>query len=184
MDLLCKVGDRSIIENESEYKKYLATLRKENDESIYKKNTVNNNNLDDVNKVLNYYISNHNKNFDFYFTNCEFKIEFNNNSTANIEIIYDCNTDYINIKNYLLFYIDSYESGEYKFSNINHLIFNTISCIFNLAYKHYINHPKPAVERRINMIIARNPQLINSLDRKKNHPLINKYSHIPFNDEF
>ena len=35
--------------------------------------------------------------------------------------------------------------------------------------------------RRINMIFARNPQLINSLDRNKNHPLIRKYSHIPFN---
>ena len=40
----------------------------------------------------------------------------------------------------------------------------------------------PAVERRRNMIIARNPQLLNSLDQNKNHPLINKYSHIPFNN--
>ena len=37
------------------------------------------------------------------------------------------------------------------------------------------------LERRINMIIAKSPQLINSLDRNKNHPLIRKYSHIPFN---
>ena len=34
------------------------------------------------------------------------------------------------------------------------------------------------LERRINMIIAKNPQLINVLDRSKNHPLIRKYSHI------
>ena len=34
------------------------------------------------------------------------------------------------------------------------------------------------LERRINMIRAKNPQLINSLDRNKNHPLIRKYSHI------
>ena len=39
----------------------------------------------------------------------------------------------------------------------------------------------PMVERRINVIIAKNPQLINSIDRNKNHPLIRKYSHIPFN---
>ena len=37
------------------------------------------------------------------------------------------------------------------------------------------------LERRINMILAKNPQLINSLDRIKNHPLIRKNSHIPFN---
>ena len=35
------------------------------------------------------------------------------------------------------------------------------------------------IERRINIIIAKNPELINSLDRNKNHPLIRKYSHIP-----
>ena len=37
------------------------------------------------------------------------------------------------------------------------------------------------LERRINMIIAKNPQLINALDRTKNHPLIRKYSHIYMN---
>ena len=39
----------------------------------------------------------------------------------------------------------------------------------------------PMVERRINFIIAKNPKLINSLDRNRNHPLIRKYSHITFN---
>ena len=34
MDLLCEVCNRSIIKNESEYKKYLATLRKDNDKSV------------------------------------------------------------------------------------------------------------------------------------------------------
>ena len=36
----------------------------------------------------------------------------------------------------------------------------------------------PMVERRINFIINKNPELINALDRSKNHPLIRKYSHI------
>ena len=107
-------------------------------------------------------------------------MQFDNNYTAKIEINYHYNTDYINIKNYLLFYIDSCESGGFKFNNIIHMNINTISCKCNMSYKHYINQPMPAVERRINMIIAKNPQLINSLDRNKNHPLIRKYSHIPF----
>ena len=37
-------------------------------------------------------------------------------------------------------------------------------------------------ERKINLNIAKNPQLINSLDRNKIHPLMGKYSHIPFNN--
>ena len=34
MKLLCKVSDRSIIENGSEYMNYLATMRKKNDKSL------------------------------------------------------------------------------------------------------------------------------------------------------
>ena len=119
-----------------------------------------------------------NKKFDFYYIDCEFGIQFDKNYTANIEINYHYNTDYINIKSYLLFYIDSCELAGYKFKNINHMIISTISCKCNMSYKYYINHPMSMLERRINMIIAKNPQLIKSLDRNKNHPLIRKYSHI------
>ena len=40
-----------------------------------------------------------------------------------------------------------------------------------------------AVEMKINMIIAENPHLINSLNRLYNHPLILKFSNIPFNNK-
>ena len=50
MSLLCNVCDRSVIENESEYKKYLTTLRQKNDRSFYKKYTINNVKLDKVEK--------------------------------------------------------------------------------------------------------------------------------------
>ena len=52
MDLLCKVCDREIIENESEYNNYIATLRKRNDKCFYKHNTINNANLDEFDKIL------------------------------------------------------------------------------------------------------------------------------------
>ena len=37
MIFLCEVCDRAIYENESEYKYYIATTRKKNDKSLYKK---------------------------------------------------------------------------------------------------------------------------------------------------
>ena len=151
-----------------------------NDKFFYTKYTINNVNIEDFDKIFNYYISTHNKKFDFYYIDCEFEILFDINYTANIEINYHYNTDYINMNSYLLFYIDSCELAENKFKNINHMIISTISCKCNMSYKNYINHPMSMIERRINCIIARNPRLINSLDRKKNHPLIRKYSHIPF----
>ena len=38
------------------------------------------------------------------------------------------------------------------------------------------------IERRLNMNNAKNPQLINSLNRGNDHPLIRKVIHISFND--
>ena len=86
------------------------------------------------------------------------------------------------MKNYLLHNIDSCKFGGYNINNNNHLIFNTFSCMCNMTYKNYINQPMHSVERRINMIIAKNLQFINTLDRNKNHPLIRKYSHTPFHN--
>ena len=88
MDLLCEVCDPLIIENQSGYNCYLATLRRKDDKILYKKYTTNKINLDEVNKILNDYISTHNKKFDFYFFNCEFVIEFDNNFIANKKTIY------------------------------------------------------------------------------------------------
>ena len=47
-----------------------------------------------------------------------------------------------------------------------------------MTYDYYIQHPIPAVELKLNMILAKNPHLINSLNRSHIHPLIRKYSHI------
>ena len=55
---------------------------------------------------------------------------------------------------------------------------NMICCRCNMTYKNYMNSPMSMLERRINMIIAKNPQLINLLNCNKNHPLIRKYYHI------
>ena len=148
------------------------------DKCFYTKYTINNVKINEFDKIFNYYISTHNKKFDFYYIDCEFDILFYNNYTANIEINYHYNTDYINIKSYFLFYIDSCEINGYKFKNINHMIINTISCMCNMNYRYYINQPMSMLERRINFIIARNSQLINCLNRNKNHPLIRKYSHL------
>ena len=45
-----------------------------------------------------------------------------------------------------------------------------------MTYNYYTKEPIQAVEMNLNMIIAKNPNLINSLSRFHNR----KYSHIPF----
>ena len=49
-----------------------------------------------------------------------------------------------------------------------------------MSYEHYNNQPMQAVEMKLNMIIAKNPDLIHSVNRFHNHPLIRRFSHIPF----
>ena len=51
----------------------------------------------------------------------------------------------------------------------------------NMKYEHYINQPMHKCERKTNLNIAKNPHLMNSLDRNKKHHLIRKYLHISFN---
>ena len=52
----------------------------------------------------------------------------------------------------------------------------------NLTYEHYIKQPMQMVELRLNMITAKNQQLIKSLDRIVNHPLIKKHSDVQIFD--
>ena len=56
----------------------------------------------------------------------------------------------------------------------------TINTKMIMTYEYYMDQPMSMCEKKINKNIAKNPQLINSLDRNKNHPLIKKYCHIPF----
>ena len=63
MNLLCDVCDRSIIENQSECNNYIVILRKKNDKSFDKKYSINNVNLNEVNKIVNDYITTRDKIF-------------------------------------------------------------------------------------------------------------------------
>ena len=51
-----------------------------------------------------------------------------------------------------------------------------------MKYEYYLNQPEQMIERRLGMNIAKNPQLINSLNRRNDHPLLRKFLDKPFND--
>ena len=51
-----------------------------------------------------------------------------------------------------------------------------------MTYNIYIKQPTQAIEIKLNMIVAKNLHLTNSIDRYINHPLIRTYTDIPFND--
>ena len=135
MSFLCEVCDRLIIANESEFNKLVATRRKKNDKSLYKIYTINKVNLDEVDKILNDYITTHKNYLGFYLVNCELVIEFDNNFTENVETSYLYNTDHIIIKigGFLLYWIDCFKSRGYKLYNNNQIDINTISDRCNMT---------------------------------------------------
>ena len=52
-----------------------------------------------------------------------------------------------------------------------------------MTYEYYFKQPKHMVEVKLNMIIAIYPHLINTSDRRINHPPVRNYSHIPFKNQ-
>ena len=156
-------------------------MRKKEHKSLYEKYTINNINLDEVDKILNDYVTTHKKKLCFYSVRCEFVLEFDNKFITNIQTNYCYNMDDITkIKSYLLYWIDCFKSRGYKNYNINQMSNKSLGDRCNMTYKHYMNQPMQSVELRIKMLIAKNPQLINLFNGNKNHPLIRKYSHKPF----
>ena len=66
------------------------------------------------------------------------------------------------------------------FSLISNMNIITINIKMNMTHDYSIKQQMHPVERKLNMIIDKNPHLINSLNRVYNHPLIRNYFHILF----
>ena len=135
---------------------------------MYKKYVNNNINLDEVDKLLKDYVSTYNKKFVFYFIFCKFKIQLNNKSTRDLKT--DCvhNIEIEKISQCLLYCI------EY----INQMTINTVSDRCNMTYEYYFQPPMFPLETKLNIIIAKNLQL---LYQNMKHLLIRKFYHISFN---
>ena len=67
MDYICQFCDSLLIENPDEYENYLTTSCKKIDENLYIKYTFGKNNFDELDKILEDYISTHNKKICFLF---------------------------------------------------------------------------------------------------------------------
>ena len=74
--------------------------------------------------------------------------------------------------------INDINNQGHTFDRIDEFNIITIADKMDMTYDFYIKHIMCAFELKLNMIHAKNPHLINSLNRSHNHPLIRKYSHI------
>ena len=80
----------------------------------------------------------------------------------------------INLKRYLIQRIEDFLDNGYVISHIGEMNILTVDAIMYMTFDSYIKQPMPAVERRLDFIFARNPNLINSHNRFHIDPLIRK----------
>ena len=134
--------------------------------------------MDEVDKIINVYDSTHNKKFNIYFIYCEFRIHFDNNYTRYLSTECVHNIEFEKIFQSLIFHFECLKINGCKFQNFNQMTINTVCDRCNMKSEYYKHPPMFPLETKLNIIIAKNPQL---LDRNIKHLLIRKYSHSSFN---
>ena len=129
--------------------------------------TINNPNVSNIDRTFYDCVNNHNKKFEIYAIEVISENEF---ETKDFYLFNDAT-----------FSLETYMK-HLSFSHICEMYIKTFSDKRCMTYKQYLKHPMQMVERRLHMIIAKNPHLINSLNRTLCHSLMRKYSDVPFNN--
>ena len=131
-----------------------------------------------VDALYNDFINNHNEKYYFYYVKCNFNLVFDNNFFPCIESDVNTNKTICYWKKFLIHPIQDFINPGYKVSHKSNMNKITINIRMNMTYENYITQPMGG--KQINMNISKNPHLIISLERNKNHPLIRNFSHLPF----
>ena len=131
---------------------------------IYDEYSINNPNLNDIDKIINNYVTSYTKKFDIYYIKCDFYLVFNDDFKIHIETYYVHNKDYLTkIKINLLSWIEHLKFEGYSFCHINAMIIKTITDKHWMTNNTYMQTPMPMVERRFNYVFHKCPYLIRAL---------------------
>ena len=156
------------------------------DKQVINRYHVENPDFIQIENILKNYVHDYNKKFDFCAVICKWKVHFSN------KIIYVKTNPWhnhscgFNLREFLLSRIKYYERRQHIFCRISLMTITFISDLRDMTYKHYLQQPKSMLEWRLNLILAKRPELIEVFDIGKGiashfRPLIRKYSNF-FND--
>ena len=138
------------------------------DDFVYDEYSINNPNLNDIDKIINNYATSYNKQFDIYSIQSDFYLVFNDDFGTHIKTHYiDNKDDLTKIKTEILYWIEHLKFEGYSFCYINEMIIKTITDKHWMTYTTYMQKPMPMVERRFNYIFHKCPYLTRALDRNK-----------------
>ena len=155
-------------------------LHKYLSKQVINRYSVKNPDFNQIENILKNYIRDYNKKFEFYLVICKGKIHFSNFIVAvRSNRLY--NHPYgFNLREFLLSKIKYYERRQHTFSHISQMNITFISDLRNMTYKHYLNQTKSILEWRLNIILAKNPELAKIFGNRPN-PSSRKYEYL-FND--
>ena len=138
------------------------------DEFIYDNYSINNPKFNNIDKIINNYVTSYNKKFDINSTKCVFYLVFNDDFKIHIKTYYVPNKDDLSkIKTELLSWIEHLNFEGYSFCHINEMIIKSINNKHWITYNTYMQQPMSMVERRMNYVFHKCPYLIRALDRNK-----------------
>ena len=167
--VLLKSANRHI---QSKWHKYLALTFKY--EEVYYDVDI-----EEVDYLYKKFVRNHNKKFEKYTIQCHFNMHFSNNCLPGIVSKLFTNDTVCDWKGFLNNVISDFNDKGYVYSHTSKMFIITHNHRKDLTYSFYMSLPMCAVERRINILLHKNPDLINSFDRTIDHPLIRKFSYVP-----
>ena len=76
---------------------------------------------------------------------------------------------------FILSKIDAFGKLGHFFSHVSETTFTFISTPDKITYEHYLTIPKPMIEWIFNIVLSRNPDLVQIFENST-HPLIRKYN--------
>ena len=151
----------------------------ESDRFKHKKLTNKNPDINKISNVIDTFIIEYDKKYDFPLIKYNFKFVFNSPEyVVNIETSphysrITMSSGYLPNET-----INDINIQGYCFDRIDEFNIIAIADNMELTYDFYIKHNMCSFKLKMNLILAKNPHLINSLNRSYNHPLTRKYSHI------
>ena len=130
--------------------------------------------MEDFDYIYNNFIKEHNRRFEKYTVQCQFNFRFDNCLPGITSALFN-NDTVCDWKDFLLKVISDFNDKRYNFSHISRTHRITHNLEKDMTYYFYMNSPMSSVERKININLNKNPDLINIFDRTIDHPMIRKF---------
>ena len=171
----CEICDM-VIKPKSKSRHFKSNNHKNLAKHKHIKLTIDNPNLDDIDKIIYDYINEYDKKYGYYYIRCEFKLVFSNMEDYAVasSILKDNNTMF-SWKIFVEKAINNFKKDGYNLSHIPHMNFIIVCNKSDMTYKHYLQQPKSMLEWKLNALVNRNKSLINKFPQNWKHPLNRKF---------